>query len=363
MTEKTKQEPEKIDKSKKSNGQSRTSHSARLAIIGMFFALVALFAAIYSLIQAQLLDKSLNQELLLTNQTINSMVEKQQELVKKIDQLNEKSKKQLLSFENKLDIFQQAMKETKSNGSDQPSHWRLKKAQFYLQLAQISAHWSQHPQMTVDLLKQADKLLADQNNLEIYDIRQAISNDINDINKQSQIDIVGLLTKLTTAQNQLQKLTYRNDHFFADKKNSEKKQNGKEGKWRKQWMKSINALEKLVVIRHHDQAIKPILTDKQFALVKEAIYIDLQQAKWAVIHNNQAVYKLAVGQALNEMKRHFNMKQTVVETIVSQLQSLQNIQIEQKTIEPSKALILLNKYINFSNLPSKKDKTLGGKPQ
>lgn len=362
-TEKPKQQEKHTQKSDRSNLQKHTDQKSSyfLVYVSLIISLAALFLAIYSFKQVQTKDKSLNQDLLLTNKTINSLVGKQQELKQIIDQAGQSSEKQLAAFESKLSIFQKAMKSMGQTSNKGSTDWQLKKARFYLQLAQINAHWSQQPQITIDLLKQADEILANQNQPDIYDIRQQIANDIAAINKQSKLDIVGLLTRITAIQTQLQNLTYRDNPLLDSKENVGQEQTVNKGKWQQHWENSVQALEKLVVIRRHNKAVKPLLSDQQFGLVIESLYIELQQAKWAVIHRNQAAFKLAINHTLNQIRHHFNEQKTDVANIVRQLQSLQKIQIQQKSLVPDKALMLLDEYLQASNVPVEKKAPSGGK--
>ena len=71
MTEKTKKEPESSEKpSAKVPDTSSRKQSSRLASFSLIIALAALLAVVYSFNEAQRRDKSLNEELTITNKTI-----------------------------------------------------------------------------------------------------------------------------------------------------------------------------------------------------------------------------------------------------------------------------------------------------
>lgn len=362
MTEKTKKEPEKSENSNlQINGLSLKKPSSRLAFISLLLSLAALFAAAYSFKQAQVRDKSINHELYVTNKTISDLVDKQQEFKQAITQTDQTAKKHMEAFNKQLNEYKQSIRELSQGSRTSATKWQLKKAQFYLQLAQINAHWSQQSDTTVDLLKQADALLADQHHPDIYDVRQQISQDINTIEKQSKIDIVGLLTRINTIQNQIMKLSYRDDPLLSKDSKKETGQTSEKEHWRQNLANSVNALEKLVVIRHHKHPVKPILSEQQLSLVKEALYVDLQQLKWALIHRNQAVFNLAINQTISQLQRHFNRQQTLVSKAIKELESLEQTQLDQKTLVPSKALNLLNEHLQSSDGRKKGTNPPGGK--
>ena len=42
------------------------------------------------------------------------------------------------------------------------------------------------------------------------------------------------------------------------------------------------------------------------SILKESIRLNLQEAQWAILNNNPAVYQLALKQAITNLKRTFN---------------------------------------------------------
>jgi uroporphyrin-3 C-methyltransferase len=365
MTDKIKKELDNADKPENSEAVANTDHSKKntslTAYISLVVAFAALFAAAYSFKQAQLRDASLNEQLLITNKTIGGLVDEQQEFKKAIESADQLSQKKITLFEQKLEGFKKTIQEVDKGSSEVDVYFQLKKAQYYLQLAQINAHWSQQPQTTIELLKQADLLLSGQHQSAIYTIRQQIAEDISTLEKQPKLDIVGLLTKINAIQAQIHQLSYRDDPLLSKSNHQDEKEKADKEGWRQHMANSVNALEKLVVIRHHDHTVKPILSDKQFSLVKEALYGELQQAKWAIINGNQAIYKLTLDQTVKALQQQFNSNQTNVAKILGELESLQQVQFPQSTFEPSKALMLLNEQIQPSSHLSNKTATSGGK--
>lgn len=361
MTEQKENKPEKKEHDIKQKQADQKNHQSSLPIIAcLVLSLTAIIATTFSFFYAQKRDQSLNQELTMTNQSISTLVDKQQTTAADIDADKQAMKKEIGGLSAQIEQNKSYLKEMRLNSGQSKPNWTLKKAQFYLQLAQINAHWSQPSQTTIDLLEQADSLLVNQHQPEVYDIRQAIRKEVTDLQNQTDVDIVGLLSQISSIQTQLRSLTYQDQPLL---KKSQKQTNNKESEtrqWKQYWANSVNALEKLVVIRHHQQPIKPILSDQQFSLVKEGLYVDLQQAKWAVINHNQAVYELALKQAVHEIQYHFNDQSANVNKIVSNLQTLKAAKIQQKSLVPKTGLNLMNELLNENSQPSQEGSSSGG---
>ncbi len=53
---------------------------------------------------------------------------------------------------------------------------------------------------------------------------------------------------------------------------------------------SLNALRQLVVIRHNDDALPPLMSPLLESTLKESIQLNILEARWAVLNNNPTIY-------------------------------------------------------------------------
>ncbi len=228
----------------------------------------------------------------------------------------------------------------------QNNDWLLLKARYYLELAEINAHWSDNTQTTSALLQQADDLLANLHEPELYIVRQAIAKEMTQLQAIPTIDIVGLLAKLDAAQQLLTDLPIKNPFTLTNASPSSVTATNKTpSAWRERVQNSIQLLEKLVLIRHHDEAVEPLLAPEYESVLRETCLLNLQEAQWAVIQRNHDVYKLSLTQAINTIKRTFDLQAKNTQTLLQQLNELQQTQLDSQKPTTGESLLLLNHLI------------------
>ncbi|RUR16467.1 uroporphyrinogen-III C-methyltransferase [Legionella septentrionalis] len=239
----------------------------------------------------------------------------------------------------------------------QEQDWLLLKTRYYLELAQLHAHWDDNLDTASALLEQADKLLANSSDEQIYAIRQAIAKELLQIKSIPALDNAGVLSRLDALQDAILKLPYHQvlaatKPFTIPAKNT--------SGWRARLHDNIKLLEKLVVIRRHDDAIQPLLTDAQASSIREIIYLNLQEAQWAVLQKNTKVFRLALSQAIKNIKRTFNLDAAKTKAILKSLHSLQKTTLTQQKPELTHSLALLNQLIQANQ--AKRNAAENGEP-
>ncbi|WP_028388660.1 uroporphyrinogen-III C-methyltransferase [Legionella fairfieldensis] len=225
----------------------------------------------------------------------------------------------------------------------QKQDWLLVKARYYLELAQIQAHWSDDQQTTIALLQQADSLLATATDQHLFTVRQTIAKEIAQLQTLPKIDVTGLLSQLDALQHALLELPIKQPFIQSNKEN--KIANATVSSWREKLQNSMNKLENLVVIRRNDKAIEPLLSPAHQTLLQDRISLNLQEAQWAILQNNSAIYQLALNQALENITRAFDEKASATQAVIQQLKTLQQTKLPTSKPVIGESLSLLNQWI------------------
>ncbi|TID98295.1 hypothetical protein DIZ66_17770, partial [Legionella pneumophila] len=243
--------------------------------------------------------------------------------------------------------LQTAMKQKLYQNND----WLLLKARYYLELAQINVHWSDNFNTSVALLQQADALLKGMNIPKIFTIRQTIAKEIAQLKSISVVDITGILSQLDAAQAAINNLSIQSvvDQQEVLNHITKSEESGKTG-WRNRLQDSVNFLEKLVVIRRHNENIPPLISPLYESAIKENIRLNLQEAQWAILNNNPAVYQFALNQAIANLKRVFNESSQNTDALIKQLSTLQNVKLTQEKPVVGQAIPLINQMIDNKEL-------------
>ena len=168
----------------------------------------------------------------------------------------------------------------------------LNKAYALLDLAQTNAYWTEDTHTTVALLDQADQLFAQTHDPKLLPVRAAIAQErAHQLNAPS-IDIVRIISELSADQALI--------HALTPIKNTAtiKKKNGMNSVWEK--------LQGLVILRRHDATIPIAATFSDTKYMSAALTLDLENAKWAALHQQQQIFLLSLHDAIKILDRGFD---------------------------------------------------------
>ena len=245
---------------------------------------------------------------------------------------------------DKISSLDQNLHSTLQQHAYQKNDWLLLKARYYLELAQINAHWSDNAQTTSALLQEADVLLASMHDQHLFNIRQALAKEIADINTLPKLDIAGLLSQLDAAQKNVTHLPMRYTQTHLDKTKATLSPQKVPSTWQENLKESLSQFKELVIIRHHEDDFLPLPSQEFESMLRESIHLSLQEAQWAILQNNDTVYQFSLKQAINNINRSFEQGATT-QALIQQLQRLQQIQLTQPKPALEQSLRLLNEWI------------------
>lgn len=320
--------------------------SSLIPKLSFIFALGALLIAGYALYMNVELVKHSNDKNTSLSNKIQLLAENKGNSQQQIDDLKNNSTQAQTLIQNKLDNLSKQLHQTRNQKADPSEEWLLLKARYYLELAQINTHWSKNFDATMTLLQQADQVLARFNDPKVFKIRQVLAKDIALLQALPQLDRAGILSQLDALQ--------ENIHDLSITLPANKKQpiiNSEQSSWRMRMQESLDLLDKMVVIRRHDQEIKPLLSPELEALLKETLKLNLQEAQWAVLYSNSAVYQLALKQVIQNIKDNFNVSTENTASLLKKLHQLQQYNLTPTTPELGAALPMLNELINSKRNP------------
>ncbi|STX52580.1 uroporphyrin-III C-methyltransferase [Legionella busanensis] len=248
---------------------------------------------------------------------------------------------------NKLDnSLQNALKQRFFQNQD----WLLLKARYYLELVQLNAHWGEDQQTTAALLQQADQVLQDIPEQQLFSVRQAIAQEISKIKALPNVDTAGLLSQLDAAQSMVMQLPLQQSLINSQQTTSTPTTDN--SGWRGQFNNSLSYLKKLVVVRRHEGAAQPIYSPLHQSLLREVIRMNLQEAQWAVLQKNTKVYEQALNQAITAIKNTFDQGAANTQALLKNLQQLQQQKLDYPKPIVDKPLVLLNQYIETRTRPT-----------
>ena len=319
-------------------GKTPTSISkpSRLPIISLIIALIAIASTLY-------LINSNQQDVNILLLQIDSLKDHQRDQTTQFDTTLTATKQAEESLQLELSTLKKQLLTIQQQSMNRASNWILFKARYCLELAQINAQWSDNSDTTLALLEQANSLLASRQDQASFNVRQAITKEISQLKGIPKLDIPGMLSQLDATADLINTLNLK-PVVLPLNANTPTTQM-KASAWREYLKQSLNALQTLVVVRHHDEAINPMPSPAYESLLRDNIRFNLQQAQWAILKSNDAVYQHALTQALKQINQAFKSDTTEINLITHQLQTLQKIHLTQHKPVLETSLLLLNQLI------------------
>lgn len=230
--------------------------------------------------------------------------------------------------------------------------WRIYKARHLLELAQLNANFSYDNGQTLAMLQAADNVLAPLHNPQLLEVRQKLADEVHALKTAETVDITKLFTQLNTAE----KETWTLPITPAPKAAIPEEQSVPKNQDTLQNMKTriLKGLNHVVTIRYHEDA-SPTPTLAYEAMLRATVRMNLEEAKWAVLERNEAVYRLAIGQAIHYLEQTFASNNTRTQALITLLDSLQKTKLNTTPVVPTEALTELNKVLQKSDFTSKGD--------
>lgn len=226
-----------------------------------------------------------------------------------------------------IQALQNMLQKTTTTSMQQSTEIKLIEIEYLIRMANLILETSQN-------LKDAEKflLLAKEYATapEFTALHSALTKDILSVQNTPSVDIEGAMLRLEIATKQVTNLTLFPEKT-PDNKNSCSKtvtspaNNLTQNIWQKSLHSVKNALARLVVIRH--QAVEPLPDPNQINIIKINIQTKLQEAEWALLHKQNRLYKAALLQVIDWVKRYFaTSNQTQI--LLNNLQELRGLDLE-----------------------------------
>lgn len=296
-------------------------------------------AAIEAQVSASLSDArgSIDQALAGMNQTLGQLKSQSQADKDNIDELQARLTKSI----------QQVTANQKTNRKD----WLLAEVEYLLRLANQRVLMEQTSAGALKLLKSADKILKETDDVSIYDVRKALAADIAALEAVPVLDTEGVFLKLGALNNQVQNLRLipiSKQHKLPDLL-EEVTPEVVEESWaaglQESWSKATDKLNKLVVIQHRDEPIEPLLSPQQTYYLQQNLHLMLEQAQLALLQRKQSSYDASLNKAHDWVSTYFEQSDGTTQSLLRGISELKSVKVTAEMPDISGSLRSLKNYL------------------
>ena len=314
------------------------ANSGKTAVVLALIALLAVPALGYwSYLELQALREKqtaastqLADEIASKNSALRNQVNK---LEDELARLDDEREAQNLLLERTQTRLSDAIKQVEAGRSTSEADWRLAEAQYLLRLANQRVLMEQRPEGALTLLRSADKVLADLDDVSLYGLRQALAQDIAKLEAVPKLDVEGTYLRLAALidqsrelptlsleqQRQLPDMLKEITPDVVDETLQQDIQSAFE--------RAMSSLESLVVIQQHDRAVEPLLSPEQGHYLRQNLQLLLEQAQLALLRQQQVIYETSLSRSIELIGRYFDAANSATQALSQALEQLNRLQV------------------------------------
>lgn len=307
------------------------SRISKLAVLALLIALIAVAGSAYlvwqdyqqkssSQNQAQQLFASLQQENQALNEQLQQLVQQQQAQKQMISQ-------QRQAFSEQLSANEQAVSEQISQALAQAKRAEqepLKRDEVnrLAQMAEFKLWAEQDYQGAAAVLKRLDAHLAQYAGT--ASIRQAIHSDLQALAGVELANTQTLVLTLHGLTNQVGKLPFNMVELPEEAQQSDENAlSDNIDDWQSNLSRSWRQLvDDFIKVRKREAPVEPLLDSKQQRLIVQQLQFNLEQAGFAAINKQTALYKSSLTQAQNLVVQFFKLQDSKTSQFLTQLEQL-----------------------------------------
>lgn len=192
------------------------------------------------------------------------------------------------------------------------------------------------------LLEQANKRAEKLTDARFNSLKNAIKNDLTALSKASTVDQAGILNKLNQVSLAVTKLALTPRVMKTQDLKIRETSLPQAQTWWERLKTNLAGLKGLVVLRHVPTEADILIGPTQVFAIKQSIQVKLAQAQWAVLRYRNDIYQQSVASALQLTKELENLHLSGVESIVTQLNALQAVNLSTTRVPLQSATVINN---------------------
>lgn len=331
---------------------------SKLAVLALLLVLVALGGLGYGYTLLQKLQIQQTEQLAAvkdqlgsTNDSNRDTQQQNGQILGELKQLRDGSTAQQRNVDELQSRLSKAMQQVSKMGLDTRKDWLLAEVEYLLRLANQRVLMERSSSGALSLLKSADLILKETDDVSIYPIRQALANDIVALEAVPSLDIDGVYLKLAALSSQVDNLRLLpiTDKHQIPAMLKEITPDSVSESWNdglaKSWANAMDRLGNLIVVRRADEPVKPLLSPEQHYFLTQNLHLMLEQTQLALLQGKQEAFNAGLEKSGNWIKTYFEKTDSTSSALVNSLNELKGTQVAPEMPDISGSLKALKTYL------------------
>ncbi|GGO87771.1 hypothetical protein GCM10011348_41720 [Marinobacterium nitratireducens] len=245
----------------------------------------------------------------------------------------------------------QSMQQVMSQQNTSRKDWLMAEVEYLLRLANQRVLMEQTPVGALTLLKSADQILRETDDVSIYEVRKALAADIAALEAVPRLDTEGAYLQLGALSAQIDNLRLipvTEQRQLPDLL-SDITPDGVSESWSQglatSWNNAMGKLEQLVVIQHRDEPVEPLLSPENHFFLQQNLHLMLEQAQLALLQRKQNAYDSALTKAENWIDTYFEPQDATTNALLRGIAELKQLEVAPELPDISGSLNALKAYL------------------
>jgi uroporphyrin-3 C-methyltransferase len=227
--------------------------------------------------------------------------------------------------------------------------WRLAEAEHLLRLASLRLSALQDISSAQALVQGADEILREQNDPGSFAAREQVAKTLVALRSTEQPDRTGLFLRLGALRDQVISLT----ELAPEYKDRGESLLGltADGDGASRWAQWWDQISRYIRIDFNaDKNVRPLLAGQSLSQVRLALSLALEQAQWAALNGQAAVYSQALDEARDVLKGNFNPDNPQSKVMLEQVAELSTQPVTVVTPDLTGTLSAVQGYLQRRNV-------------
>ncbi|WP_417227020.1 uroporphyrinogen-III C-methyltransferase [Amphritea sp.] len=336
--------------------KAKASWAGRIALL---LALIAIIGVVYLYwLQLQSGTQMQQSQQTAATELNGALTKSQQQLSQQINALNQKfSALQSKSDQDQSNINElqkrltQSIQQVTAAQNNNREDWLLAEVEYLLRLANQRVLMEQTPRGALQLLRSADKILSETDDVTIYEIRKAVAADIAALEAVTELDTEGVFLRLgalSTQVDQLQVIPLTEQHKLPDlldQMKSEEFASSWSTDIKQAWATLSDKASQLIVIQDRSEPVEPLLSPQQSYYLQQNLHLMLEQAQLSLLQRKPKSYLNSLTKAQQWVGTYFEQNDSNTQALLSALKELEQVEVAPQMPNISGSLAALKNYV------------------
>ncbi|MES2204604.1 MAG: uroporphyrinogen-III C-methyltransferase [Pseudomonadota bacterium] len=222
----------------------------------------------------------------------------------------------------------------------QQRQWQLDEIRYLIHVANTSLIFSRDAKASCQLLGQVHTIILVMQDPSFDILDQAVLSDIKVLAALTLQDASQLFLQVTTLDQAIDAMPLLGSGFSNENEPPEDISSVVHT-WRERLKQTLHQLQYVVDVRKTSNSLSPLIAQEQGEYINQYLHMQLGQAQWALLYNNNEIYQASLEQVNLWINRYFVILNPKTQDVLAALSALQAIDIRFPDVNLEKTLAAL----------------------